>query len=193
MPIVIALVGMPGAQKSKIGKKIVEKDTYIELSNYLAYELLDTNKSLTPGNYQLIAKELRSKYGPYVLIEKAINDISKLEEEELVIIDGLRTIDEWKWIKSHFNNSYLIAIHASPKTRYNFLLTKAKDIKKNIQSKQPPRTILECEDLDKANLKLGVSTLISLADYMIINESYSLIDAYDQFVKIIELIKNNPL
>jgi len=190
MPIVIALVGMPGAQKSKLGKKIVENDTYIELSNYLAQELLHKNKPLTPGNYQIIAKELRSKYGPYVLLERAINDISELKEE-LVIIDGLRTIDEWKWVKSHFNNSYLIAIHASPKTRYNFLLTKSKDFKKNTKSKQPPRTILECEDLDNANLKLGVSTLISLADYMIINESYSFINPYDQFLKIIEAIKNN--
>ncbi len=190
MCIILAFVGMPGSSKTQIAKEHFRTAQHIELSNAIANELLKTGKALTPSNFSNMAKELRDKYGPYVILERSLTNIPSQLEEGIVIIDGLRTRDEWRWLIDHFENSFLVAIHSSPKVRYERLLKNKLDAYEDRNNKQPPMNIEECEHLDSKNLELGVGDLISIADYVIINDEfqeYKLAHQVRQIINHIEL------
>ncbi len=70
-------------------------------------------------------------------------------------------MEEVEELARHYNVS-IIAIHASPKTRFRRLLKRKRGDR--------PRTVLDFRERDKRELKVGVGRIISLADRMVENE-----------------------
>ena len=103
----------------------------------------------------------------FLFYELELMDSSKValfknKNEKLVVIDGIRSLIEVEEFKKNFPIFVLCAIHSSPKTRYYRLLRRRR-------SDDPPNweSFLE---RDYRELGIGMGSVISVADYMVVNE-----------------------
>ncbi len=83
-------------------------------------------------------------------------------EQDIYIIEGIRSTYEVKYFRKHFKNFKVIAIHSSPNRRFNRL----KRRKRNDDSDD----INVFNERDNRELKFGIGNVIALADYMLIND-----------------------
>ncbi len=160
--LMILITGMPGS-----GKSIVTN--YLHRKGYRIYSMGDIIRKIadergvekTPENLLSIASEIREKYG--------LDGVAKLLVRELpdnewpIVIDGVRSVKEIKVLSTKAECVHLIAVHASPKTRFTRLLRRGRP--------GDPRSWEDFVFRDKKELEFGLGEVISLSDTMIINES----------------------
>lgn len=117
--LIIGLVGTSGAGKSTVGQYLEGKGFYkIELSSFLKEELSKRNlKRINKKILQDLGNELREKFGPQILVEKAIENINRRKIKK-AIIDGIRNPYEIVFLKNQ-DNFYLLGIDAEPRIRYD--------------------------------------------------------------------------
>ncbi len=160
--VVIALTGMPGAGKSvmanvarKMGLQV------ISMGDVVREEAKKRGIPPTPENLGKIMIELRKKYGPEIIAKRCANKIMKLNNR-IVVIDGVRSLFEIEEFKKVSSKVIIIAIHASPKTRFKRLKERGRS--------DDPKNWMEFHERDFRELKVGIGNVIALADYMIVNE-----------------------
>ena len=73
---------------------------------------------LTPQNVGKVMLQLRAEGGNYVIAQKCI---PKIEEQtsRKVLVDGLRSQFEADIFKENFTKFNVVAVHASPQTRFS--------------------------------------------------------------------------
>ena len=157
----ILVVGMPGAGKSVV-VDIAEKEYGLPvytMGDVVREETMKRYGVITPETMTKTARELREKYGPEYVAVKTLERIGK--DRDVVLIDGVRSLDEVEYFKKH-GDVVIVAIHASPKTRFKRLLAR----------KRPgdPRSWEDFVARDLTELRFGIGNVIALADYMIVNE-----------------------
>ena len=91
--------------------------------------------------------------------------LESLPDAPIVVIEGVRSPAEVGLFRRYFGRVALVAIHASPRTRYLRLLKRGRQ--------DDPRTWDEFVQRDKRELSLGIGEVIALADYMLVNEGMS--------------------
>lgn len=166
MPRVVMLVaGLPGSGKSIFSD--VAKSLGIPvvvLGDIVRDEV--RKKQLEPllENILKVAQELREKLGKEAVAILAIDRIKEyLEEKCVVVVDGIRSLDEVKYIKSHIDaETLIIAIHASPRTRFNRLKLRGRA--------GDPKNWEEFVERDSRELSWGIGDVIALADVILVNE-----------------------
>ena len=159
---VVGVAGMPGAGKATI-RRMVEEMGYsvVVMGDEVREEARRRGLKPTPQNLGTIMLKLREERGPAVVAERCTPKI-KSAKSDVVIVDGVRSLHEVKEFKRHFQNFSLIAIHASPETRFERLfLRRRSDDPKNWE------TFLE---RDSRELGVGLGSVIATADHMIVNE-----------------------
>jgi len=160
--IVVGVAGMPGAGKATV-KEMVQKMGYsvVVMGDEIRKETKQRKLKPTPENIGMVMLKLREEEGPYVVANRCIPKIEKTKGR-IVIVDGIRSLHEVDEFKKHFPNFTLLAIHASPETRFQRLFKR-----KRSDDPKSWKTFME-RDLRELNVELG--NAIAIADYMIVNE-----------------------
>src|SRR4030042_6881679 len=117
--LVFGLAGRPGSGKSLVVETAREEGYAVVVMGDVVRE--ETKKRGLDPNPKKIGKgmlELREKGGDSVIAEKCIPKIEK-QESVKVIVDGLRSLSEVDAFQAHFSRFSLVAVHASPETRFN--------------------------------------------------------------------------
>ncbi len=158
---VVAISGMPGAGKgvaSEAAKQLGFE--VLVLGDVIREETQRRGLEPTPKNVGAVMLQVREKEGPAAVAKRLL---PKIEERPSgpVIVEGVRSLDELDELKSKFD-VVTMAIHASPKTRFQRLLSRGRS--------DDPKTWDTFHERDNRELNVGLGHVIALADYVIINE-----------------------
>ena len=156
---------MPGSGKG-VFRRTVQKMGYpvVIMGDVVREEVKRRNLKPTPENLGKTMLTLRDLDGPAVVAKQCIPKLEKATER-IVVVDGVRSLAEVEEFKKHFPNFILIAIHASPKARYQRLSGRKR-------SDDPTnwKTFMERE---RRELGVGMGDVIVAADQTIVNEGTS--------------------
>lgn len=158
----LAIVGLPGAGKSvaadyfkKRGFPVIRLGQITD--DILAQRHLENNLA----NNKLVREELRRKLGMDAYIVKNVPKITmEFKNNTVVVIDGMRSYEEYLSAVRYFRNVYLLAVVADKQIRYQRL--KRRKNRGNLRGSD--RDIQEV-----VNLNMGPT--IALADSMILNNA----------------------
>jgi dephospho-CoA kinase len=160
--VVVGIAGMPGAGKG-IFRRTVQRMGYpvVTMGDEVREEVKRRNLQPTPQNLGKTMLSLRELEGPAAIAKRCIPKLRN-QPHRTVVIDGIRSLAEVDEFKKQFPSFILVAIHASPKTRYRRLFRRRR-------SDDPPdwKTFME---RDLRELGIGMGSVISVADYLIVNE-----------------------
>jgi dephospho-CoA kinase len=159
---IICVSGMPGAGKTSIIEPLRNKGIPVIVMGDIIREEA-AKRGIEPSSEGLgkIMIELRKSYGPSIVSKLCLEKIA-LINSDTVIIDGVRSLDEVEEYKRSFSKVLVVAIHASPATRFKRLYNRGRE--------DDPKSWSEFVDRDFRELSIGLGNVISLADYMIVNE-----------------------
>ncbi|MEM1582017.1 MAG: AAA family ATPase [Candidatus Bathyarchaeia archaeon] len=160
--MVIGITGMPGAGKDTV-KEIVREYGFpvVVMGDEIRDEAARRKIEPTPENLGKIMLQIRAEEGPEVLAKRCIPKIRALGAQ-VVVVDGLRSPHEVREFKKEFSRFKVIAIHASPKTRFKRLLRRGRS--------DDPKDWETFYMRDQRELSVGIGEVIATADYMIVNE-----------------------
>jgi len=160
--LVIGLAGMPGSGKSLVVQAAQERGYgVITMGDVVREETAKQGLEPTPENVGKVMLELRKKSGEEVIAEKCVPKIAKVKSQK-VMVDGLRSYVEAETFQKTLANFVLVAVHASPKTRFKRLSTRGRS--------DDPKTWEVFHVRDIRELDVGIGRAIALAEYVIIND-----------------------
>ena len=161
--LVVGLAGMPGSGKSLV-VETARKEGYavVVMGDVIREETQKRGLNLNLKNIGKVMLELREKGGNSIIAEKCIPKIEQ-QESGKVIVDGLRSLSEVEAFKTHFSKFSLVAVHASPETRFNRLYRRRR-------SDDPDGWDL-FHERDMRELGVGLGNAIAMAEHLIINEN----------------------
>lgn len=159
---IIGVAGMPGSGKSLV-TRIAERMGYsvVMMGDVVREETKKRGLPLTPENTGVVMLKLREEEGPAIIAKMCIPKIENTKSDG-VIVDGLRSLHELEEYKRHFEKFVLIAIHASPETRFQRLFRRKRS--------DDPRGWTTFHERDMRELSVGLGDLVVLSDYLIVNE-----------------------
>tara|TARA_B100000686_G_scaffold150367_1_gene157630 strand:+ start:1045 stop:1596 length:552 start_codon:yes stop_codon:yes gene_type:complete len=168
--LIVCLTGMPGAGKSTIVAKLKDQgyETF-SLGDGVRAEAKRQNLEPTAENLGKIMLELREKNGLGAVAE-LLKDVIEKSEHKIIIIDGVRSIHEINVLKET-GIVKLLAVKASPNTRFNFLSERKRS--------DDPLTKEKFQERDNREIGVGLEEIIGLADQSIDNNNVTI----DQMVE----------
>ncbi len=156
---IIIVTGMPGTGKEELLNVALEKHVNFLRMGDLVRELhavrSENDLDLNIGQF---ATAERERYGYDIWAKRALERMSG----DLFLIDGCRSMDEVRAYQGLSDDVEIIAIHSPPKERYKRLVARGRD--------DAPHNIDEFNERDNREMGWGVSDVIALADYMIVND-----------------------
>ncbi len=159
----IGITGMPGSGKSAIidiSKKY--NIPVVSMGDVVRYETMKHGLELNPDNVGNTAVELRKKYGKEAVAVPCLQYIEEhFKNNEIVIIEGIRSMYEVNYFRKHYPLK-IIAIHSSPKTRFERLKSRNRADDTSEWNKFVERDFRE--------LEFSIGSVIALSDYIVINE-----------------------
>ena len=160
--VIIATAGMPGSGKGAF-QRILKRIGYpvVVMGDEIRKEAKRKNLDPTPENLGKIMIRLRESEGSAAIAKRCIPKLKK-KTEKIIGIDGIRSLFEVKEFKKHFPHFITIAIHASPKTRYERLSQRKRS--------DDPKNWKTFVSRDQRELSVGMGDVIATSDYMIVNE-----------------------
>jgi dephospho-CoA kinase len=161
--LIVGLAGMPGSGKSLVVETAAEMGYGVVIMGDVVRE--ETQKrglEKNPQNIGRVMLDLRKKGGASVVADKCIPKIEQLESGK-VIVDGVRSLSEVVAFKKHFPNFSLMAVYASPETRFNRIYRR--------QRSDDPDGWELFHERDVRELGVGLGDVIAMAEYLIINEN----------------------
>lgn len=161
---IIAIVGLPGAGKSQACEFFKQKNIPVIRFGQITDEGLKAKGlSRTEENEKTFRENLRRELG---MAAFAIKNEAKIQEvlksSNIVVLDGLRSWEEYVYLKEKFTTLDLLALYATPSIRYVRLKERKERSLSNNQARA--RDIAEV-------LNLNMGPLIALSDYLIKNET----------------------
>jgi len=159
---VIAISGMPGAGKGVASEaaKQLGFDVLV-LGDVIREETQRRGLDPTPQNIGAVMLQVRELEGPAAVAKRLLPKIEQCHSE-VVIVEGVRSLHELNELKSKFEVIILV-IHASPKTRFQRLLSRGRS--------DDPNTWEIFTERDNRELTVGLGQVIALADYLAVNEN----------------------
>jgi len=168
---------MPGAGKSTIADGLESKGyKIINMGNAVRNEAKKRKLEPTASNLGKLMLELREQNGPSAiaqLIKPQIDDT----DSNIIIIDGIRSNDEIRFLKKS-GNVKILSIHASTTTRFDFLIKRGRS--------DDPQNKDNFDKRDTRELGVGISTSIALADESISNNNLTIEQLIDRAISIIQ-------
>lgn len=190
---VIALVGMAGGGKTAVADKFKKIGyDYVRLGQITLDEVRRRGLEPKEENERPIREEFRAKHGMGAFAVLNFPKIDEKLEKSNVIVDGLYSWSEYKEFKKKYGDTFkVIAVYASPATRYARLSDRASrhgdDPKMVFRSFSPAeaaaRDYAEIENIEKGGP-------IAMADYTITNEG-TLEDLEKQTQKVINQVNES--
>ena len=161
--IVVGLAGMPGSGKSLVVETArAEGYAVVVMGDVIREETQKRGLKPTPKNIGKVMLELREKGGNSIIADKCIPKIEQ-QKSGKVIVDGVRSLSEVEAFKTHFSKFSLLAVLASPETRFKRLYRRRR-------SDDPDGWEL-FHERDMRELSVGLGNAITMAEHFIINEN----------------------
>ena len=107
-----------------------------------------------------LALKLREERGPAAVAELCFPLIDRAGP--VVLVEGIRSMDEVEAFRARYGRAVVLAIHSSPKTRFERLRARGRS--------DDPGSWEEFCERDRVELSMGIGAAIALADHMIVNE-----------------------
>jgi len=160
--LVVGLAGMAGSGKSLV-VSVAKENGYsvVVMGDEVREEAKRRNMEPTPENLGRIMLELRQKEGEAVIAKRCIPKIERAEERK-IIVDGIRSLAEAEQFKQRFPSFTLMAVHASPETRFKRLFKRKRS--------DDPKDWEIFKERDHRELGVGLGNAIAMAEHIIINE-----------------------
>lgn len=160
--VVIGVAGMPGSGKATAEQVFTERGyPIIVMGDEVREEAKRRNLVPTPENLGKAMLQIREDEGPAVLAKRCIPKI-KGANSQIVVVDGVRSPEERDEYKEAFKSFFLIAIHASPETRFKRLLHRSRS--------DDPSEWETFTARDRRELSVGLGDVIATADHLVVNE-----------------------
>jgi dephospho-CoA kinase len=161
--LVVGLAGMPGSGKSLVVETAAALGfAVVVMGDVVREETQKRGLELNPKNVGRVMLELRRKGGASVVADKCIPKIEQ-QETAKVIVDGVRSMSEVEAFKKHFSHFSLIAVYASPETRFNRVYRR--------QRSDDPDGWEVFHERDLRELIVGLGDAIAMAEYLVVNET----------------------
>ena len=161
--LVVGLAGMPGSGKSVVVETARELDyAIVVMGDVIREETVKLGLDLTPQNVGKVMLQLRADGGVAVVAQKCIPKI-EAQAGSKVLVDGLRSLYEVDVFKAHFAKFSLVAVHASPETRFNRLFSRRRS--------DDPSGWEVFRERDMRELSVGLGDVIAMAEQMIVNDN----------------------
>jgi len=174
---VVSIVGMAGAGKSEVAK-IFEENGFarIRFGDVTDEEIKKRGLELDEKNERYVRELLRKEHGMAAYAKLNLPRIDLVLKRSDVVIDGLYSWEEYTFLKARYGEGfYVIAVWASPKTRYTRLTSRSN--RRLAREEASSRDKTEIENINKGGP-------IAMADYALINES-SLENLKDKVMEVI--------
>jgi dephospho-CoA kinase len=153
---------MPGSGKDTVREIVGEFGlSLVVMGDEVRAEAKRRSLDPTPENLGKIMLQIRAEEGPGVLARRCIPKI-KASNSQVIVIDGVRSMHEVREFRKEFPNLRIVAIHASPKTRFHRLLKRGRS--------DDPKDWETFVERDQRELGVGIGEVIASADYMVVNE-----------------------
>ncbi|OGH21953.1 MAG: hypothetical protein A3D75_02910 [Candidatus Levybacteria bacterium RIFCSPHIGHO2_02_FULL_37_18] len=185
MKRVLAVVGMPGSGKSEAVEFFKNKGIpSVRFGDLTDQTLKNLNMERNEANEKLAREQLRKEKGMAVYAVFSKPKIGKLlSTHNMVVLDGLYSWEEYRYLLKEFKHLVLLAVYASPSIRYERL---AKRLVR-------PLTVKESRKRDVAEIEyLNKGGPIALCDYLIRNETTKE-KFYQKLKTFISLLENDSL
>jgi dephospho-CoA kinase len=156
----ILVTGMPGSGKSVVVEEArsLVIPVYV-MGDVVREEALRRYGRVTPELMVETSRLLRREHGEDVIAKRTLEKIRPCER--VVVVDGVRSLREVEVFRRH-GDVVVIAVHASPRTRFQRLLKRGRP--------GDPSNYEEFYKRDVTELGFGLGEVIALADYIIVNE-----------------------
>lgn len=178
----MGIAGMPGAGKGVLRRAIQKLDyPFVVMGDEVREEVKRRNLKPTPENMGKTMLSLRETEGPATIAKRCIPKIEN-QSHKIVFIDGIRSLVEVQEFKNHFPDFMLLAIHASPKTRYKRLFRRKRS--------DDPTDWDTFMERDLRELGVGMGSVIAVADYMMVNEG-SIIQLKQKTLRFLNRVLDN--
>jgi len=160
--ILIGTTGMPGSGKDTI-RKFIQKLGFqvIVMGDEVRLEAKRRGLDINPENLGKIMLEIRREEGPAAIAKRCIQKIRSIDSS-FILIDGIRSLHEVEEFRRIFPDFKVLAVHASPKTRFKRLLRRGRE--------DDPKSWEDFMKRDMRELSVGLGDVIATADYMLVNE-----------------------
>ena len=161
---IIAFTGMPCSGKSEaveIAKNM--KINVFRMGDMVWEEVKNRGFSLDDKHVGTIADQMRKEFGKDIWAKKTLEKITKFNELEHIVIDGIRNIEEIETFKKKLGKDFIvIAIIASDETRQKRCLKRGRE--------DDIKDAHDLKERDKRELNWGLGSVIASADIIIPNE-----------------------
>ncbi len=159
---IIAIVGMPGAGKSTATETFEQRGFFkIRFGEVTMDEMKKKGMQVNEENESIVRETLRIEHGMDAYAKLNEPKIRQAMADGDVVIDGLYSWQEYLYLKPKFRNLLLVAVYASPKTRY----------KRLGERKERPLTEEEAVKRDYSEIEnLHKTEPIAMADFTVQNE-----------------------
>ena len=174
---------MQGAGKSEAAAYLQKKGIpFIRFGQVTDNGLSEMGLTLTPDNEKMFREKIRKELGMAAYAIKSVSAIEKmLSENDLVVIDGLYSWEEYLYLKQKFPYLTLIHVFAKPTKRYERLSKRS--IRPVPLGESYKRDVAEIGNLNKGGP-------IAIADYLIENNTDSMDALYKSLDLLLDELRN---
>jgi len=185
---IIALVGMPGSGKGTC-------TDYLEATNgwpvvhfgNMVYEEVQRRGLSNVEDEIFVREDMRAQEGPAVLAKHVARKVEQLfsENHNVVVLDGLYSWTEYKYLSEKFGDSLVvIAVAAPKKVRWQRVLNRKDSHRQYTMEQLVTRELAEIENLEKGGP-------IAYADYTLTNneDQSTLLTHLNNVLKELNVIK----
>jgi len=161
---IIAFTGMPASGKSEAVQLAKDKGIpVIRMGDMVWEETKQQGKPLDDKNVGDVAHSMREKHGMDIWAKRTVEKIRSLKKSSLLVIDGVRNMEEIEYFKKELGMDFLaIAIDAPDELRRKRAILRGR----TDDSKNPK----DLEERDKREIRWGLQKVIANADIVISNK-----------------------
>ncbi len=157
---IIVVAGMPGAGKEELLKVAREMGfDFLRMGDVVreCYAASGAeSEGLSVGEF---ASRERERHGKDVWAERSVERMSG----DLFFVDGCRSMDEVRSFRRLSDDVYIIAVHAPRSERFRRLVNRNRE--------DAPHNKEEFDARDSMEIGWGIAEVISLSEYMLVNDS----------------------
>jgi len=160
---IIAFTGMPASGKSEAVQLAKDKGIpVIRMGDMVWEETKRQGKPLDDKNVGDVANSMREKYGMDIWAKRTVEKIHSLKKSSLLVIDGVRNMEEIEYFKKELGMDFLVIAIDAPDAlrRKRAILRGRTDDSKNLK---------DLEERDKREIRWGLQKVIANADIVIPN------------------------
>jgi len=146
----------------------------IRIGDMIWEETKKSGLELNDKNVGMIANNMRKEHGMDIWAKKTLEKIKSMKKVDLLVIDGVRNIEEIETFKKELGKDFLlITIQVSDETRYKRAMVRDRE--------DDSKDINLVKERDKREISWGLGSVIASADIVITNEGN--MDEFKQKIK----------